>query len=268
MRSHRDLQGELYDFATGRLSGDVRREMERHIDGCDECRDLLDGIRTVILSLPRRESDPADTLGESYWQRFADRVEERITPEAEPRVGILRQMADEVVSVLSRSWKPVWATAGAFALLVAGFLLIQKGGAPPESAPAPQMTAASPTVNDSTSLRVARYLQRSGTLLVGLANRKPSDHYTDLSVEQEISRGLVQEVRSLRGEPLDAQSTALLGDLERIMIEIANRGPEIDREHLDLIRTGIDNRNLLFKVRMTEELMTHKAQLQVASHER
>jgi hypothetical protein len=263
MNAHREAQECLYDLAVGRLADGIRGRVERHLETCSECRADLDSFREVIGALPPSGAEPEEALGEAYWHAFAERVEERLLPDPHPRPGIFREMGNEVIAILSRSWRPVWATAATVAIGAAAFLLVQRGPGRVESLQAPQATA-----TDSTSLKIARYLQRSSTLLVGLANRDPQEEETDLSAEREISRKLVRESRELRGEPIDPQSAALLGDLERIMIEIANRDPDAEGNHLDVIRQGISSGNLLFKVRMTEELMTHRAQLQVASHER
>jgi RNA processing factor Prp31 len=84
----------------------------------------------------------------------------------------------------------------------------------------------------------------------------------DLSAERELSRQLVRETRELR-DHLDPQAAQLVGDMEKILIEIASRNETTDRDHFDLIRSGIRQQNLLFKVRMTESVY----QLQAASHE-
>lgn len=52
--------------------------------------------------------------------------------------------------------------------------------------------------------------------------------------------------------------------MEKILIEIASRNETTDRDHFDLIRSGIRQQNLLFKVRMTESVY----QLRAASYER
>ena len=68
-----------------------------------------------------------------------------------------------------------------------------------------------------------KYLRKSRTLLVGVANMKvPEDQPADLHAEQQISRELVSEARALRQEPLDLHSARLINDLEKIQIELAN----------------------------------------------
>jgi hypothetical protein len=65
----------------------------------------------------------------------------------------------------------------------------------------------------------------------------------------------VHEARYLRNQPLDARSAELVGDLEKIMIELANLEEEHDLPNVELIRTGIRRENLLFKIRMAENLL-------------
>lgn len=59
----RHLLGDLSDYLDGEASSELCAEIERHMDGCDECRVVVDTLRkTVFLyrELPRPEmSDDA-----------------------------------------------------------------------------------------------------------------------------------------------------------------------------------------------------------------
>jgi hypothetical protein len=65
----------------GALEATARHDAERHLESCNECRELLAGLRAQDQRLARAlEHDP----GESYFETFADRVAQRIrsTPRA------------------------------------------------------------------------------------------------------------------------------------------------------------------------------------------
>jgi hypothetical protein len=267
MNAHRETQGALYDHASGLLDPARRREVEAHLNVCAECRADLETIREIVREFPPPLTTPAEELGDGYWRAFADRVDGAIRSSSERPRGIWGEMTDQVVAILSRTWKPVWATAGAIAVMLIVFVTtVDRQPAPPPTPQIAPASAAATSAPDSSTLRLARYLKRSGALLVGIANRDQRGEEVDIGLEREVSRALVRESRELRNEPLDRQSAALLGDLERIMIEIGSREELTDRDHFDLIRSGINDGNLLFKIRMTEELMTRQVQLQTASY--
>ena len=51
---------------------------------------------------------------------------------------------------------------------------------------------------------------------------------------------------------MEARSARLIGDLEKILIELANIEEDQDIPNVEMIRSGIRRENLLFKIRMTE----------------
>ena len=75
----------------------------------------------------------------------------------------------------------------------------------------------------------------------------------DVSVEQEKSRELIHEARYLKNQPLDPRSQRLIEDLEKILIELANMKQEGNAPNVEIIRGGLHQENLLFKIRMEEQ---------------
>jgi hypothetical protein len=103
------------------------------------------------------------------------------------------------------------------------------------------------------------YLKKSRVLLVGLSNhRGEGNDREDLSIERGRSRQLVHEARFLKRQPLDVRSAKLVDDLERIQIELANLDENRAASDVEPIIAGIRQENLLFKIRMTEMLMTSR----------
>jgi hypothetical protein len=76
----------------------------------------------------------------------------------------------------------------------------------------------------------------------------------DVSAEQQLSRSLVHEARYLKPYMPDSRSVKLVNDMEKIFIELANLEATNDRPNVELIRGGIVEENLLFKVRMAEAM--------------
>lgn len=100
---------------------------------------------------------------------------------------------------------------------------------------------------------MSEYLRKSRTLLVEIANmRRGNTSAEDLNAEQQFSRVLVQEARALKQRGLDPRTARLVSNLEKIFIELANLEPTGERRNIELIRSGIVQENLLFKLRMAE----------------
>jgi hypothetical protein len=103
--------------------------------------------------------------------------------------------------------------------------------------------------------RVSQYFRKSKTLLVGLANlRTDQDEPFDFSTERRVSRDLILEARYLKQQPIDPRSRELMNDLERILIELKNTEENNDLPNIEIIRGGIHQENLLFKIRMAEAM--------------
>ncbi len=258
MKSHHEVQDLMYDSIIGQLSAQEQEEIEEHCGECAECRADLESLRALVEALPRRETEPSAERDTRFWAEFPDRVKARIETRPRPRPRVWAGWVEEVQSLLTQSWKPVGAAAGVLLAAVLIFVLTRPASEPPS----PTVTSREPAVAgipDTTRQRFAQYLRKSNALLVGLANRKVSDDAVDLSAERDLSRELVRESRSLRDSPLDPEAVRLVGDMERILIEIASRNEVTDRDHFDLIRSGIRQENLLFKVRMTETVYDPQA---------
>ena len=99
-------------------------------------------------------------------------------------------------------------------------------------------------------------MKKSRVLLVGVSNmRTDGESPIDLSIERRQSRELVHVSRDLKTHALDARSAKLVGDLEKILIELANSDEKHDVPDVEIIRSGIRHNNLLFKIRMTESAL-------------
>jgi len=99
------------------------------------------------------------------------------------------------------------------------------------------------------------YLRKSRMLLVGVTNMPVDEGQpVDLSVEQQTSRALADEARILKQETLDDRSLQLISELEKIQIELANMKSDNQVPTIALVRGGIEQENLLFKIRIQEAI--------------
>jgi Putative zinc-finger len=252
MKNHRDIQLLLYDHLQGTLPEREGVEVDRHLRECEECRAELEDIRSILASLPEPGDAPGEHMPESYWKAFGNVVEGRIRRDGARQRNSRERMRSVAGEFLLRRWKPLVAASWTLALVLLVFLLTRQRAT--ESVPLPDPVVAAPSAGiDSSAVRVQQYLRKSKSLLVGLTNMKVTERSpVDLSAERRTSRELAAESRLLRHQPLDARGKRLVGDLEKIFIELANATGEESVPAVDIVRAGIERENLLFKIRMAE----------------
>lgn len=255
MTQHATIQIQLYDFVRDQLEPAEHAAVEEHLRTCTACRTDVQELRTLVEDAGTVPPDPAAGLPAAFWDTLLDDVDRRIASEVPTRPWYQR-----IATWLQPAPTPQYRIAITMAalLIVAGSALITwtvMRRAPEQKAPAIAESVPSRTTDTTVTapVRLQKYFHRSRTLLVGVANMKvPQDQPADLKAERDISRELVQEARALRQEPLDANSARLITDLEKIQIELANMTPDDAAPGVDLIRHGIESKNLLFKIRMAE----------------
>lgn len=255
MKGHREIQILLYQLEEGTLSSLERETVLTHLQTCPDCLAEQEAIRSVVSVFARPATRPSEERPEEFWRGFANGVERRIREET----PLHRKLGAAVTGLFDRPivrfWRPLTAGGAALAFLLLAFFFAQQGPrtAIREVAGLPEIVPPSPPAQ--TGEEISRYLERSQRLLVGLTNRRVgNDEKVDLSAERQLSRQLIREARSLQNQPLDAHSSQLVQNLERILITVANENDLSSRSDFEMIRGGIRRENLLFKVRMAEQL--------------
>ena len=212
---------------TGAYYDGVPAELRQHLAGCNECRSNFESLRDLLDSVrnyPVPERGPS--YGHDVWARLA--------PHLPPRNQRFR-------------WVHWWTIAPALAVLLAvaffaGILVQQR-----------RQLGISPTTRERILLiTMSDHLERSQIVLAQLVNGVPGD--LDWTNERARARDLIAENRLLRQAALhagDASHAALLDQLERVLLDVANSSPEMAPGELDDLRREIESEGLLFKVRIT-----------------
>lgn len=260
MMKHTKILNDLYGYIAGELPAAERANIERHLADCSRCKAECDALRRSAESLRSAVGQPALQRSDAYWEGFAAGVEQRIQSELRNSRLAKHSFWEELRAYLALHRTPVLAAGAACILLVAGLYLLRPspGMRSNDSALGPdsslESSLDSPQVVPASE-RLERYLRRSKILLVGITNMKPSDgQAVDLRAEREASRSLIQEARYLQGQDIDGRSARLIGELNKILIELANLEEKSDVPDVEIIRGGIQQENLLFKIRMAEVL--------------
>jgi len=212
-----------------------RAVVEAHLAECAACRAAQAALRRDLDAVPLPEPpERGGDYGAQVWARLQPRL-------AEPRLPRRR----------------VWMPLAMAASLVLAFLL---GRHWPHDTPAP--AAVSAAARERILLvAVGDHLERSEMLLVELVNAGADGRPVDISPQQQYAEELVGANRLYRqtvvraGEPGMA---SLLEELERLLVEVAHRPSSMTPADLADIRSRIESRGLLFRVRVIETQVREK----------
>ncbi len=282
MTGHRKTRLLLYDYLRGTAGADDERAVGEHLASCAGCAAEAESLRAFLRVAPDGSKKPSASLDDAYWSRFADEVAGRIGEEAVAAPGLFERLLGLLgLDRISRKsggvstgisggfsagfpslvprFSPAFA-ALAVAVIVFFFVLprtmerddTETMVSEPETATevVTEVPADSATAFDQ---RLYDYFKRSKALLVGVSNMDPAEgRAIDLETERRVSRALLREARYLRTGPIDPRSYRLLSDLDQIMIGLANSDAGHAQPAVDIIRDGIGEKNLLFKLRIQE----------------
>jgi hypothetical protein len=254
MNRHTEMRQLLYPYLQKELTPDEVQQVEDHVAACKECAMELTATQSALDVLPRSVKSASEERTEAFWDQFPMDVVRRIQGEDVPGKAHGSSFWEAIELLLVSRWK-VLAPVGVALVVVGLFLLFRQPQQPLEVAHEQPVLTGQPVQVERAAERAAQYFQKSKTLLVGISNmRTVEGQPVDLTSERRVSRELVHEARYLRQQPLDVRSTQLIGDLERILIELANMEKEADLPNVEMIRSGIHRENLLFKIRMAQPL--------------
>jgi hypothetical protein len=252
---HSNVQALLYDYLRNNLNAEDIRRVEEHLAKCVTCRNDLKELENTLSLFPHPPTQPSDMKDHAYWTSLANRIDKEVQMSARPRPHFFHELFEKARVFFA--FRPVhaYAIGGSLASILLVMILFRW-----QPTDEKHVADIQPGQNDSTIMlsrfyenqeRISQYFRRSGTLLVGIANMK-EDALADLSAERRVSRDLIHEARFVRMQPINSRTEKLVHDLEKILIELANTEEETDLPNVELIRSGIHQENLLFKIRMAE----------------
>lgn len=239
---------------------DQALDIDAHLASCAECRDEFLRLRQVLTLVDLDHTpEPGPGFERDVWARLAPQIaRSRPSP-----FGWLRSFGGAAWIARFFPSGPRLAYAGGIAALVlAAFVAGRVSRETPADVPA----AASTTAADADVSRrvlvyaVVDHLDRTEMMLVELLNSAPS---SDALAAGDASRAreLVAENRLYRASATQAGDQAVndvLGDLERVLIEIANTPDTANPGALDALRQRIESQGLLFRVRVVHSEMRER----------
>jgi hypothetical protein len=207
--------------------------LHRHLAACAECSDRFEQLRQALDACSEYPVPPRTaSYGAEVWARLAPRL-----PLAKPRPA----------------WMRWWLLGPAFAVLLATAFLAGHFTRRAE-------TGLSAKAQERVLLlAISDHLERSQIVLTDL-DHADAGQTSAMDDQRGRARELLDENRLLRESARragDVADAALLEDLERVLLDVANapanNQPARAQETLRAIQNRIENDGLLFKVRITAD---------------
>ncbi len=254
------------------LDAKTREKMESHLAACGGCARLYEGMAAAVRKM---EARPAPDRAPEFWQSYWQRLESRMARDPEASDGAAAERGARSASGPGQSRSPlalpVWAygTAGALLFIVIGIFIGRVLFRPAaghlalvrttssETAPGGHLAPASGPAAPSIALRASRYLKRSRVLLLAVVNSDTRDEdpfRLNLPLQKKTSGELLQEAVVLKKElrSSDRRLERLISDLEMILRQISNLASDSSDSDIELIRAGVEGRDILFKIDLNE----------------
>lgn len=206
--------------------------IERHIEQCEACRDQFRALQRVLNTV---DSAPVPERSAEYGTQVWKRIE--------GRVGRRKR------SVFMQWW--IWAPA--MAVLVIGAFLAGRLSRLERVGPATAATSNQQIRERILLVAVGDHLERSQMVLAELSNAPEGKGKLDISDERQMAADLLDDNRLYRqtaDTTGDKGVASVLDDLENVLMEIAHSPSEVSNTQLNELRQQIQDRGLLFKVRV------------------
>lgn len=245
--SHDELVLHVY----GELPAGESVRVEGHLAACPACQESLQRLQQVLALIDAVPVEaPPPGFEADVWARLQDRLE--------PPAPWWRRLA---VGGPAR-----WAAGGAIAAIAIGAFLAgwMARPVPPQTPATAAVVATEPGEPVRTRVLVVAvgdHLERSQMVLAELVNASGADRL-NLTAERARASDLVQANRLFRQTAAmtgDATLDETLEELERVLVEIANSPADVTAGEVDALRTRIERRGMLFRIRvLSDEMRTRE----------
>jgi hypothetical protein len=249
------FEDRFVDALYNELDPSAQQSMDEHLKQCSRCRDLFASMQNTLHIMDGREHPQ---LSDEYWNQYDQSLQKRIA-DAKP----------QNVKWHSFGKIPGWALKAAAAFILVGIgVLIGRYYMTPTTQPQMANTKPTPTTTVqrvSMDPETKRFLERSQVLLIGVVNLEPDaegNYPADLSAQKKVSRDLIQEASVIRTKlkgPDKRRLNELVSDLELILLQIANLEAENDQPEIEMVKSGVDRKGVLFKINLEQMRMSGAA---------
>ena len=224
----------------GEMTDAVEEQASSHLGRCDACRANLARLQRVLAVVDAGAMPEADSgLEARVWRRL----------ESQLAAGSGQPAARSAYRSLRTTHDVAWGAVAAM-LVVAAFVA-GRMSAPPAPTTLATTAAPAPDVDRVLTVDLGDHLDRAEVALVEFLARQES------GVTLTAAEDLIAANRLYRGAAMSLGNdnvVTVLDELERALIEIAG-APDADPDEREAVRTWIDSRDLLFKMRVIREAL-------------
>ncbi len=248
------FEDRFVDALYGELDPSNQQSVDEHLKQCSRCTELFASLQKTLHIMDGREHPE---LPDAYWKQYDDSLQKRMA-NAKP----------ENVRWHSFGKIPGWVLKAVAAFILIGVgVLIGRYYMTPTTQPRIVETRPTPATVQRVSMdpETKRFLDRSQVLLIGVVNLEPDadgNYSEDLSAQKRVSRDLIREASvvktNLKG-PDKRRLNELVSDLELIMLQIANLETENDQPEIEMVKSGVDRKGVLFKINLEQMRMSGAA---------
>lgn len=228
----------------GEDTGPGREASRRHLASCEACRDELERLGEILAMVSSAPAADAPAGFERVmWARVSARLESR-SPSG------------------WRAWltMPRLALAGgALALVLAAFVAGRWTREPVTNTPVETMVTLAP--DTAILLATGDHLERAQMMLAEVLHADGSG--AGLGAERARAAELVAASRLIRQSVAsrgDGAMADVLEDLERILVEIANRADGWSPDELEAFKARVAAGDMLFRLRVVAAEVTQRSQ--------
>ncbi|MGB7295187.1 MAG: zf-HC2 domain-containing protein [Candidatus Aminicenantales bacterium] len=242
----------------GELDSKDKAYFENHLASCPACAAEFKAMTETLKTLDRRDRPEP---GQEFWERYWDRLYRRMEKEgAAAEALILSKKRFGRIFDLSPRW--AFQAVAAPVLIMAGIFVGRTFFSPYRDLVdvSPEAAQIQPVQSGESDpvVRARDYIDRTKPLLLALVNFDPAskDPYAlDLPSQKRISQELATQASSLKSDlkgPGQGRLRELVGDLETILLQIANLEAANDLEAVEFVKQGVESGGLLLKINLSE----------------
>ena len=241
---------ELYFY--DELDAAARRDTERHLKTCGECRQALDELEVIRAALSTRPDVSAPAGGD--WTSFMARLDGAIRQEPASRPLVAPPRA---AVAGSRQYVVYIAMAALLALVTMSVGLIVRSRIASDGASPATQVSGTPTEparwtdDEAFAALSEQHFERAKLVVLGLANKEPGEGLpSEWQYERELASTLLADTRLYRLAAEDRGMKPLakvMGDLELVLLQASlSRDPQPDT--LAQIQNLIRKRDLVTRM--------------------
>lgn len=244
-----DWEAAMAEVLFGGATTSEAQQLQDHLATCPACAEEFRSLEATLEITASRET--SELISADRLAAFQDRVLLQ-TVNATP--GLAAERPSNVRQLHPAGRLQYWSrrVAAVAAVLLVGVMIGRS--LPGDNRGDGPVTADVESLESIAEQRAFAYLDRSKTLLLGVANFSGSaDDVDDLNLPRrsEIAQGLLHEASYLKTNLSDSEQQrlkALVAELEVILLQLAHLDAQADIPALEIMQAGVDNTGLLFKI--------------------